>query len=128
MNAGRELDVLVAEKVMGWTSFKKRWRDGSHFDLLDRFLDSNNIEVEGACPHYSTNIAVAWEVVTRVYKQSNNSEPDFLQITGPLSDGWKVQHIWGHHDGDIPEYFVVRKSLPHAICLAALKAVGHGLA
>src|SRR5919106_517365 len=41
MEAGRELDALVAEKVMGWPDYAEK----NH------------------CPEYSTDIAAAWLIV-----------------------------------------------------------------
>ncbi|WP_245856106.1 BC1872 family protein [Paenibacillus rigui] len=53
MDSGPELDKLVAEKVMGWTSIAKlRWKDPKG--------------VTNFVPDYSTDISAAWEVVEKM--------------------------------------------------------------
>ena len=74
LEAGRELDALVAEKVMGWT-----WCAGPRpFDgMIMRWLFAPGKEklslAKGnepmgslSMPHYSTDVAAAWEVVERL--------------------------------------------------------------
>lgn len=115
MKPGRELDALVAEKVMG---LKINWDETTPCPLcgdVGRFCGARMW-----CSHdgwyysqykdYSTDIAAAWEVVEK------------LRGDGwifNLSDSWAAQF---HMPGNI---LVVSsaKSAPHAICLAALKAV-----
>lgn len=113
MNAGRELDALVAEKVMGWTfrTFPegvcpnvKHWYCGEQYVLMKPF---------------STDIAAAWRVVEKL-----------------VSDG-RVFIVKGDglRDGDFnPKWTVLcdnhprtdAATAPLAICLAALQAVGGG--
>lgn len=111
MKAGRELDSLVAEKVMG-------------FEVRETMDGGPQIKGIGRCPDYSTWISAAWEVVEKLYSL-DTSEPTILQIYGPLSDGYRVTIFWEHHDGRINEVHVVAKTATHAICVAALKAVGY---
>jgi len=102
MKPGRELDALIAERVMGG---RKIDDPGKPFGL-------------GGAPHYSTDIAAAWEVVER------------------LCELWPETTI--SHDKPINEWFVSSEpeigpttvgasgdTAPHAIALAALKAVGN---
>lgn len=105
MEAGRELDALVAEKVMGLDC---SWRcvtlDGTGRDRGP----ARRIKP------YSTNIDAAWEVVEKL------KENHTVNIHG-YSDGWEVGLIGPGSaavDGQA-------ETAPHAICLAALKAVGH---
>lgn len=102
LKPGRELDALIAEKVMGWkppefidgVSLERRWKnDRGEFDSL---------------PRYSTDIAAAWEVVEKIGL--------IIGKNGPV---WDAQDLW-----DLPVYFASADTAPHAICLAALKAVG----
>ena len=68
MKAGRELDALIAEKVMGLTRHDESYVAEGVGKVL-RFVCGDGC---GTCvllwgyvsPHYSTNIADAWEVVT----------------------------------------------------------------
>lgn len=110
MKPGRELDALVAEKVMGLTSseveiHRQFWLDGCFSNL----------------PHYSTDIAAAWEVVEKL---TSKKQPHF-QLS--LCDSYTENPKWcAEFDLDRPFKRVIAKAetAPHAICLAALKAVG----
>ena len=139
----RELDALVAEKVMGKTvefipSEPVEIKDdptaffgvttnfgGAVFTsdrewLVDDWLD---IEAVRAVANYSTDIAAAWAVVEKI------AEGGFwLKLTTPFTPeqpywaGFTPHNITGwngrpdHQAGDL--------SPSRAICLAALKAVG----
>jgi hypothetical protein len=115
MTPGRELDALVAEKVMGWLVDHRRMLGAPKPHITDPFVD--HIELVPV-PRFSTDIAAAWEVVDT--------------ILTPTA-------AWGGHRyfkvNAIQEMFTVTfetnyegrataKTMPHAICLAALKAVG----
>ena len=127
MEAGRELDALVAEKVMGWVL--NRHEFGS--ELPGGPLKSLGIAPDGShimgLPHFSTNISAAWEVVERLdalgywfqgrTRFDNEGEHDdgcWAGFTPHLTTGWNGQ----------PDHYTNAPSMPHAICLAALKAVG----
>lgn len=115
MNAGRELDALVAERRMGWkagTLALYREQRAEHGEGETAF-DTPAI----ALPHYSTDIAAAWEVWSL-----------------PQHDGWVVQRwnydgVWHHivasgaDTFERGEFLAQEHSLPLAICLAALKAL-----
>lgn len=133
--AGRELDALVAEKVMGWV-----WATAGLGVPEDRrrawlkpTLSSIDIEWRGEIkakhrgvaaaefgdvPHYSTSIADAWTVVEKL---NNNIGDVHLYAT---RDGFSV-HI--HEDGteDVWRASVDPRDggMPLAICRAALCAV-----
>lgn len=65
MTAGRECDALVAEKVMGYTLSELSLPAYPKYKLFD--IESG--EFSGyvkEVPHYSTDIADAWEVVERM--------------------------------------------------------------
>ena len=130
MKAGRELDALIAEKVMGLTRHDESyvaegvgkvlrfvWRDGCGTCVYsgDMFL-----------PHYSTNIADAWEVVEKLGRWHGF---DFMIV---MPDPEQTFHLrtyeagWYEATNDGPERRVVSDAdtAPLAICLAALKAKG----
>lgn len=99
MKPGRELDALIAEKVMGLITD------------LDRQTVWDVYEKPGyPLPHYSTDIASAWLVVEKLdlhlelltYKKKSKTE--WCAIFDIDDEGWGA-------------------TAPHAICLAALKAV-----
>ena len=129
MPAGREMDVLIAEKVMGYTLSELSLPAYPKYKLFD--IESG--EFSGyvkEVPHYSTNLAAAWEVVKRMpipFKLEKCWEKAY-QI-GP--EGWSA--CWctdadceGCNEnsrctnGDD----AWAETAPLAICRAALKAMG----
>ena len=102
MQAGRELDALVAEKVMGWTAIKG--------DLGS--MPDGRIYVE--VPYYSTAIAAAWGVVEKCkYEVWIRCLHGSCEVR-VVDCGHEITRV----DAD---------TAPLAICLAALKAVGYEL-
>lgn len=137
--AGGALDALVAEKVMGWTYWKTKRGNWAHSSPdgkvneepaygLPKFDPQTGEKIkrewwDGAdIPPYSTDIAAAWEVLERIC--AGGREVRINCVTGggcvenmtddgyPLS-GWDRTLCVEEHG-----------PIPHAICLAALKAVG----
>ena len=104
MKPGPELDALVAEKVMGL---------GNDWCL--------HVGVHPPCGSpcpidYSTDIAAAWQVVEKIGNAS---------LVNHASGGaWHVE--FELKGGSLP--YDTGDTAPHAICLAALKAVGVELA
>jgi hypothetical protein len=117
MNPGRELDALIAEKVMGWRILKKLTIPPKPLDEADPCGLPPGVSDDGktawvSIPHYSADIADAWQVVEKLLAQGFGVE--ILSDQGQ----WSVQ-FWNL--GRQTEY---GDSAPHAICLAALKVVG----
>lgn len=116
MKPGRELDILVAEKVMGWRllcyeSGVFAYEPGQYDDAMknDGWAwngDKENREAHEFNP--STDIACAWEVFEKLSQLSSVFKSDT-----PFWCCW-----WG-------DVYETGLTAPHAICLAALKAVGH---
>lgn len=111
MNAGRELDAMVAEKVFGWEPAVNPWGDGRNIGWNLPPCIPNELErrtwSRDPLP-YSTDISAAWQVVEKIG----------LGIQ-PCGDGW-VCGIPGNRS----KPSVLGASAPLAICLAAMKAVG----
>lgn len=124
MKPGRELDALVAEKVMGW-----KFTGGFSTDPelgSDRWAtDSNGHErFYQDVPYYSTDIAAAWEVVEILSDRFDFRVHTRAGYTGKwVAFGYNPQKSKEMQEGDF-QYGVFKSSLPHAICLAALKTVG----
>jgi len=119
--AGRALDALVAEKVMGWV-----WAKNTHhasgatsYDLILKdevysgliVLEKPDIEADYKGPEFSTDLAAAWRVVEHA--------PGLFHVL-QYKEGWlvtiynpKTSEMW---QGDAP-------TAPLAICRAALQAV-----
>lgn len=117
----RDFDALIAKKIIGWRCV---WTDGPNGE--PGCIDQDQIEREyRELPHFSTNISHAWEVVTKLGK-------------------WKFSLTWEYSfggGGEEPHPYATAVFDPvltseregrtakadtaaHAICLAALKAVG----
>lgn len=124
MPAGREMDALVAEKVMAWTSV----RTGKKYDASD-FDDLYGQSLGGfdwrcPVPGYSTDIAAAWKVVEylRKRKEPYGAQLDHIEERNQSEGIWVVQfcakynEAWWHAHA-------YADTVPLAICRAALKAV-----
>jgi len=109
MQAGRELDAVVAERL-GWEKVEPA--PGSNMtwvrpDLEYRkryFNDTSRTLLDMECPKFSTSIAAAWELVEEAKKFHGRQRHIFL--------GWLVEPI--------------TEISPLAICIAFLKATESG--
>lgn len=120
MKAGRELDLLIAEKVMGLKIATVKG-DLVSPDTVVAGVNDNPWRNHGIKP-YSTDIAAAWEVVEKMVA----SDKLVFNLTTQKLDGMteficilrlceKSGYLKGTAD-----------TAPHAICLTALKAKGEG--
>lgn len=108
MTPGRELDALVAEKVMGYKRLEPT------LDWPERWLcDDRKL---GGIPAYSTDIAAAWEVVEKL-----SAKHPYITIirVGTAPTEWVIAEGPGDSDPDLAR----APTVPYAICLAALKSV-----
>lgn len=117
LKPGRELDALVAEKVMGWV-YHPEWNklaervygdEPGLFYLRDREL-----------PRYSENMSAVWEVVEKLNSLGwliSIGNGYYRGLGGKVAVQFKPENQNAH---DI----VIAETAPHAICLAALKAEG----
>lgn len=128
MNPGRELDALVAEKVMGkfvisdpkqylevmvsegGDYFGGKWVSTvlCHNETFDKHLPGHAVAI---VKQYSTNISAAWEVVEKLPGFSLRKLDGAYWCT--FANSWDDELI-----------DVIEKTAPHAICLAALRAIG----
>lgn len=129
MKAGRELDALVAEKVMGLTWNEDRcricgWplaasRDEGCAPGDCSMRPSPARRADEPAP-YSTDIAAAWEVVERMCADGWEYEINsHYSVTARFGKG-HYEHwdsVW--HGPSVEEF---ADTAPHAICLAALAA------
>jgi len=107
--AGRELDAIVAEKVMGMRVL--RHADGS---ISEGGQGNERVRRDAKIPMYSTSIAAAWEVVEKLLSGGRS----IVMTCGIDSLPTFFVRI-----GDDPGEFVAENTAPLAICRAALKAV-----
>jgi hypothetical protein len=102
MPAGREMDELIAEEVMGLDGSSVMWTAG--------------IPPHPCYSHYSTDIAAAWEVA----KKFNLTMLQKVSWNNP--QGWTWNAYCGDASGsDLKDAYA--DTAPLAICRAALKAV-----
>ena len=118
MKAGRELDALIAEKVM-------ELRKGTSLGDYDVWYYPPYKHGLIGCPHYSTRIADAWLVWIKLGELI--PEPKIMKISNGDGDSMDVNIIVG---GLTLTYSSAHICLdggwelaPLAICLAALEAV-----
>lgn len=120
MNAGRELDALVAEKVMGWSGIDKKW----DYETNESFLGGKTPDWDGRqfyeVPHYSTDIAAAWLVVEKLRTPNWEFQLDHTRFMI-----WHCRIETTAGEGSASSDSSQGETAPLAICLAALKAVGH---
>lgn len=99
MKPGHELDELIAQKVFG---------------AIRKINDCSIYEVK----HYSTDISAAFEVIEKLLEKNFR-----LNIMPAEKDSWIISVVKGW---DLEPIHVVHSKTPsHAICLAALKAIGY---
>lgn len=134
MRPSRELDALVAEKIMGWTSCeitsrtetRLMWPPDSPKNVFEYKTDGlMGPNKELRVPSYSTDIAAAWEVVEKI-----RSRQDYVCFE--ISSEWKGENCPA--DKNFYARFCIGRgtlvgysdSAPTAICLAALEAIHAG--
>lgn len=119
LKAGRELDQLVAERVMGWSRIDSiSWSEPAPSGLGYQRLETD-------LPCYSTDIAAAWEVVPELRRRRIHFE---ITCAG-ISDVYTVKLFhWAAFKDTFYEgphkFEAYSDTAPEAICLAALKSVG----
>jgi hypothetical protein len=128
LGPGRELDVLVAEKVMelkppSGFSYSPRGKDWRRWEPEQysngEFTRSDVLETWP--PNFSTSISAAWEVVEKL---GETDSWELHYVPSPVDrERWQVAIL---HFASGEEYLVEADTAPHAICLAALKAVENG--
>lgn len=122
MSPGKELDVLIAEKVMGW----KLHGDSK---ITSRTHGCKYVAPDGGYYHgpseYSTDISAAWELVEFL---RDSGQWCCLNLTSDYNYVYEFNLIKSSLNGNATHEITIRsgccESASHAICLAALKAVG----
>lgn len=127
MDAGRELDALVAEKVFGLQRVSGAAVPQKHYPVDSQFQEAW-VDAEGQrvfCKHcgdmpaYSTEIAAAWQVYLKAMEGLFSQRMRFYEGLEAIAEekaGFPV--AW-------PDVFtVLREDMPLAFCLAAVAAKG----
>lgn len=150
LEAGRELDILVAEKVMGLKLSDGPFTKGDYYPVTEcREHGGKPMLHYHPIPDYSTDIAAAWEVLKEISTKRLGPEyhPDSKHLPKsnsrhglykPVIRLELYEHDDEYHvtigrckgvgmDDDIVVGLIggdFDKSIPLLICRAALKAVG----
>ena len=129
MEAGRRLDALIAEKLMGWHWVNSPPDIDGNYEgipiLIPPNLTLNDLEPvlpkrgpvgHVGIPRFSTDIGSAWQLVERL-----------ATMEGPVSIAWGIYGSEGNKASVVTMYGpgpgVVAPTAPLAICRAALLAV-----
>lgn len=118
MKAGRELDALIAEKVMGLPEPDLKGH------TIVPLPDSVRSEAWSKIPEYSTNIADAWLVVEKL--KDKDLHFVFGTVVFDNLGGNRLTKNYGAFFGALGERIeqIEAETAPLAICLASLKAIG----
>lgn len=118
MEAGRKMDVLIAETIMGFQAvYDGPWTDtsGDVFVHKRMFLGGQEEHV----PEYSTRIWHAWDIVEWLRELGYSFDAGSWEN---VDDGNNWQVAFEKADALFPES-AEAPTMPLAICRAALKAV-----
>lgn len=135
MKAGRELDILIAEKVMGWKRLTyAQWKpDNKHYstrhELTPNWHSDELYEVawaEDRDDYYypedawspSTDIVAAWQVFSRLSELTRLDGGDEISLHYENGGGYSIMNYNAR-------WYLVKdcETAPLAICLAALQAL-----
>jgi hypothetical protein len=124
MPAGREMDVLIAEKVM-------KYKPGT-FGVDAPVKSQHGDWIVRPVPFYSTDIAAAWEVVNKIHTMVDghsgllDDDQNYLTLVG---GDWAAtfgvvfdDDEWYDHLGEWP-LAAKAETAPLAICRAALLVI-----
>ena len=88
MPAGQELDVLIAEKVLGWIRHEQE-TEWDHIISVHWTMPNSTTVLD--FPRFSQDIAAAWEVVEQITRPYGVS----LRLVGPeYADDWTFSSGW----------------------------------
>ena len=125
LNPGRELDALVAEKVMGWKPYMFPNPIHGFGQPSELLMDAESAIELDLIPRYSTDIAAAWKVVEKVKLNIITRYQDKWLCTNVGSDfQFWCEYPNRYENLNDDSYCELGDTAPHAICLAALRAVG----
>lgn len=116
--AGREMDALVAQQLFGWMFIASNFVHNLEYGTMippNGWKRDNFIPDE--CPHYSTDIAAAWEVVEKMRGMA------LAMTMGKGDDAYQCRIFDGRIAPEAYRVLVSAETAPLAICRAALLAM-----
>lgn len=126
--SGRELDALVAEKVMGWTLRKSTTGNTIASDSEGGVYALDVVVYSGVTRwNPSTDIDAAWTVVERIRQiipeQTKTQTFSFQLCQTGIPGGWYCSFCVNNSDWSAQAFVEDAASAPRAICEAALLAI-----
>lgn len=122
MPAGREMDVLVAEKVFGWTDIEKKplYDEPDFFGISPELASDLTMEY---VPNYSKYIQDAWKVVEKIGEKENAQLYLCTNFSSEFGNKFYVE-IFINWDGEVEKIVTsaTAETVPLAICRVALFA------
>lgn len=115
---GRDLDKLIADKVMG-LKCSRIWSVDESGQSYFMVVWGNGVLLQA----YSTDIAAAWEVVEKLCKDSFAFDMEYSEFFDKDAGGCDAR--FRCKAGIRGKFSAEAETAPHAVCLAALKAVGY---
>lgn len=132
--ADEALNVWLSENICGWRTFRPSevkyasshqqenygWDQGLHILPKDKRPRTHMIDSK-PLPDFCNSITYTFQLLDILRKQwytRNPNEADYITMTDCGEYGWRVDILWAHHDGDIPESRAVNLNLSRAICEA----------
>jgi len=112
----RELDELVATKIMGWKKCKVN--QGSCGFEVDGWASPDGKTYTHLPAYYSHDIKAAWEVVQKMYDDDYH-----VSIQNCHPPNWCV-FFYGNKDENDNGWGEDIETIEEAICIAALDAIG----
>ena len=115
MEAGRELDALVAEHVMGLDIRHNTQRHESSIRCSGRKQYYNVMEIwagDRLLRPYSTDIAAAWMVLEEIVVPVSETDPEKQAIKSRFTEWLDTTCIWAHNS----------KDAAYVICIGVLLA------
>jgi hypothetical protein len=119
MKAGRELDALVAEKVLGLSVSKMATSEYSYGFFYNPARAENTWQ---RLPHYSTNLTAAWQVVEKMAEKG--WRVCFSDNGNTHAERWDCRFFREPGTSSKDRVIAICDTAPLAICLAALRACG----
>ena len=110
MEAGPEMNALVAERVMGWQKIRDPLAPKGTTNRY-RYVDKDWLGNDRRLPKFSTDISPAWLVVEKMLEKHEAFHLEYIP-----DKQWYAM-FW------FATYFTSADTAPLAICRAALKAV-----
>ena len=116
VEAGTELDAIIAEQVMGWVRYDYEKEGTSHREWIETGTVGKHYH---ACFHPSNDISTAWDVVIRLAERGY----ELGRVGKEFGEGFYLaQFFHGRTYGQACPH-ARGMTAPLAICRAAWKAV-----